>query len=255
LTLSAWMVFGALGHSRTRCGKAALLKRIRRGLQSYDNELAISPKAFPESKLMAESQWYNVNRMVHLMGGLRAINEAGSKVTIPIGGNNFAPPLFIAQYHALHRDLISLGLKIVGVDYYESSQQLRGYHPPTWYPFHENQPDKNCSINAEHTWNGLAYAAYKAENIELMDICSRITFEIKACNLRLRQLSEAYNTELWSLCEQQQFYPGKIETLNSFSIYLETHDLLRELCTLRDYSVSKVSQLLVKIPLHDLHSQ
>ena len=83
-----------------------------------------------------------------------------------------------------------------------------------------------------------------------MDIFSRIAFEMRACSLRLRQLSEAYNVELWSLCEQQQFFSGKIETLNSFSIYLETHDLLRELCTLRDYLAEFVANFVLKSSLN-----
>jgi hypothetical protein len=48
------------------------------------------------------------------------------------------------------------------------------------------------------------------------------------------------------LCEQRQFSLGKIETLNSFSIYLETHDLLRELCTLRDYLAEFVANFVLK---------
>ena len=145
--------------------------------------------------------------------------------------------------------LTSLGFSIVGIDYYETSQQAQGYYPPTWYPFHTDQESKDISLNVENKWSWLANAAFKAENIELMDICSRIAFEVRACNLRLRQLSEAHNVELWSLCEQQQFSPGKVETLNSFSIYLETHDLLRELCTLRDYLAEFVANFVLKSSL------
>jgi hypothetical protein len=198
---------------------------------------------------MTEGQWYNVTRMVHLVGGLRAANKTGSEVIIPLGSNDRIPTFSIERYHDLPRNLISLGFKIVGIDYYESSQQAQGYYPPTWYPFHADQTDKNSSFNAENKWSGLANAAFKARNIELMDICSRIGFEVKACNLRLRQLSDAYNVELWSLCEQHQFSPGKIETLNSFSIYLETHDLLRELCTLRDYLAEFVANFVLKSSL------
>lgn len=195
---------------------------------------------------MTEGQWYNVTRIVHLLGGLRAINKAGSEVIIPLGSNDPVPKFSIDRYHALPSTLISLGFKIVGIDYYETSQQAQGYYPPTWYPFHTDQVDQGSSLNAENKWSWLANAAFKAEKIELMDICSRIAFEMTACNLRLRQLSEAYNVELWSLCEQQKFSPGKIETLNSFSIYLETHDLLRELCTLRDYLAEFVANFVLK---------
>lgn len=195
---------------------------------------------------MTEGQWDNVTRIVHLVGGLRAINKAGSEVVIPLGSNDSMPTFLIDEYHDLPRVLISLGFKVVGIDYYETSQQAQGYYPPTWYPFHADQEDKDTSLNAENRWSWLANAAFKAEKIELMDICSRIAFEMRACNLRLRQLSEAYNVELWSLCEQQQFSPGKVETLNSFSIYLETHDLLRELCTLRDYLAEFVANFVLK---------
>lgn len=199
---------------------------------------------------MTEGQWYNDTRIVHLVGGLRAINKTGSEVIITTGSNGPVAPLFsINRYHALRWALISLGYKIVGIDYYETSEQAHGYYPPTWYPFHADQADKDSSRNAEKKWSGLANAAFKAENIELIDICSRINFEVRACNLRLRQLSEAYNVELWSICEQHQFSPGKIKTLNSFSIYLETHDLLRELCTLRDYLAEFVANFVLKSSL------
>jgi len=189
---------------------------------------------------MAEGQWYNVTRIVHLIGGLRAINKTGAKVVIPMGSNDLVQLPSIRQYHDLQKSLISLGFKIVGIDYYETSQQAQGYYPPTWYP------NVNSSLNTEDQWRQLGYAAFKAGNVELMDISSRIAFEVRACNSRLRKLSEAYSVELWSICEQKEFSPGKFETLNSFSIYLETHALLRELCTLRDYLAEFVGNFLLK---------
>ncbi|MCE2904082.1 MAG: YcnI family protein [Anabaena sp. CoA2_C59] len=199
---------------------------------------------------MTEGKWHDVTRIVHLVGGLKAINKTGSEVIIPLGSNDPMPTFSIDRYHDLPLNLISLGFKIVGIDYYETSQQIKGYYPPMWHPFHADQANNNSCLHAERNWSRLAYAAFKAEKMELMDICSRIAFEVRACNLRLRQLSEAYNVELWSLCEQQQFSPGKIETLNSFSIYLETHDLLRELCTLRDYLAEFVANFVLKSSLN-----
>jgi hypothetical protein len=195
---------------------------------------------------MTEGGWYNCVRIVHLVGGLRAVNKAGSEVIIPLGNNDLIPAFSIDKYHDLPWVLISLGFKVVGIEYVETFQQSQGYYPPTWYPFHSNQTNKASSIDAENQWSGLVSASFNAEKIELMDICSRIDFGIRACNLRLRKLSEAYNIELWSLWEQQQFSPGKIETLNSFSIYLETHDLLRELCTLRDYMAEFVANFVLQ---------
>lgn len=184
---------------------------------------------------MIEQQWYDVGRIVHLAGGIRAINNPGPDVVIPLGSEASRPTFSIDQYHHLPWVLQSLGFDVIGTEYYETSEQVKGYYPSAWYPFGANKKNVNASSEAEKIWSQLAHSAFQQGNMELMDLCSRISFEAKACNQRLRQLSDAYNAELWSLCEQHKFSPGRVETLNSFSIYLETHDLLRELCTLRDY--------------------
>ncbi len=148
---------------------------------------------------MTEGQWHNVRRVVHLVGGLRAINNPGSEVTIRFGSSDPVITFSINMYHDLPCVLIALGLKIVGIDYYQTLEELKGYHPPLWYSFDTDRENKGSStiiINVENNWSGLAHAAFKAEKIELMDICSRIAFEVEACNSRLRRLSEAYNIEL-----------------------------------------------------------
>lgn len=195
---------------------------------------------------MAQEQWHNLTRIVHLIGGQRAINKAGSEVDISVSSNDLIPTFTINQYHDLPWDLILLGFKIVGIDYYEIPQQAKAYYPPTWHLFHSDQVDRDSSLNAENQWRYLSNAAFKTEKLELMDICGRIAFEIRACNYRLRKLSEAYNIELWSLCEQNQFSPGKFETLNSFFIYLETHALLGGLCTLRDYLAEFIANFVLQ---------
>lgn len=123
---------------------------------------------------MTEGQWHNVRRVVHLVGGLRAINNPGSEVIIRFGSSDPGIPFSINMYHDLPCDLIALGLKIVGIDYYQTLEELKGYHPPMWYSFATGRENKGSSsiINVENNWSGLAYAAFKAEKIELMDICS-----------------------------------------------------------------------------------
>ena len=199
---------------------------------------------------MVEQQWYDVVREVHLVGGLRAINNPGPDVIIPLDSKSSRPTFSIDTYHDLPWALRSLGLDVIGTEYYETPEQVKGYYPSTWYPFDADKENANAAFRAEETWPKLANAAFQIGNTELMDVCSRIAFEVKACNKRLRQLSEAYNVELWSLCEQQKFSPGRVETLNSFSIYLEAHDLLRELCTLRDYLAEFVANFVLASSLN-----
>lgn len=194
---------------------------------------------------MTSDQWYDVHRTAHLLGGLRARNQAGSDVTIPVSTKRNIS-FVIPQYHVLAPMLCSAGLRVIGIDYYETNEQIQGYYPPTWKAFNSKQENDSASLHAEDTWHQLANAAFDKKDIELMDICSRISFEIKACNQRLKQLSDAYNIELWALCSEQKFSPGRVETLNSFSIYLEAHGLLRELCTLRDYLAEFAANFVLK---------
>jgi hypothetical protein len=194
---------------------------------------------------MTSNQWYDVHRTAHLLGGLRAVNQAGPEVTIPINSRKHIS-FSIPQYHALSPILSSAGLSVIGIDYYEMNEQIQGYYPPTWKAFNSKEENDRASLLAEDTWHEIANAAFDKKNMELMDICSRISFETKACNQKLRKLSDAYNTELWALCNGQEFSPGRVETLNSFSIYLETHSLLRELCTLRDYLAEFVANFILK---------
>ena len=186
---------------------------------------------------MTANKWHNVSRVVHLQGGIRAISNPGNEVVIIPGPDNKPNKKFnISRYPELIRNLEKQGLKVVGIDFYETEKQLKGHSPPNWRSVYAN-PSKNYPAwEAEDIWSCLANAGFENGNIEFADICRRITFEIRATNWRLRELSEAYNTELTALCEMKKFNEGtKFESRNSFFISLSTHALLVEICTLRDY--------------------
>lgn len=80
---------------------------------------------------MTVKQWRDVYRVVHLTGGLRAKNEPGPHVTIPIT-NTKSVSLSISEYHDLPITLEDMGLGVIGIDYYEMNEQIQGYIPPTW---------------------------------------------------------------------------------------------------------------------------
>jgi hypothetical protein len=138
---------------------------------------------------MNEEKWYNIIRVVHLDGGLRARNQ-GSDVCINLGGDDCLLNTSINRYHDLSSVLISLGFKIIGIDYsspksvagsnrpqslvqqqtnsgsdlgllyYMSHEQLIGYDPPFWHPSNWNSVGNDLSFAVENQWGGLANAAF-----------------------------------------------------------------------------------------------
>lgn len=186
---------------------------------------------------MTTDKWHNVCRIVHLQGGIRAINNPGSEIIIIPGPDNNPNKKFnISRYPELIASLAKQGLLVIGVDFYEMANQIKGHLPPTFRSVHMRQASGYPAWEAEDVWSCLANAGFEKGDIEFADICRRITFEIRATNWRLRELSEAYNSELTALSEMKKFKEGtKFESRNSFFIYLSTHALLVEICTLRDY--------------------
>ncbi len=202
---------------------------------------------------MTINRWHNVCRVVHLQGGIRAINNPGNEVIIIPGPDSKPNKIFnISRYPELVVSLEKQGLTAIGVDFFEIENQLKGYLPPTWRSVHVKYKSSYPAWEAEDIWSCLANGGFEKGNLKFADICRRICFEIRATSWRLRDISEAYNTELTALCEMKNFNEGtKFETLNSFFIYLSVHALLVEICTLRDYIAEFIASYILQKYLSD----
>ncbi|MEL7078121.1 MAG: hypothetical protein AAFY50_24130 [Cyanobacteria bacterium J06648_1] len=85
---------------------------------------------------MTDIQWHPVRRIVHLDGGIRAINNPGSKVTIdPWTTDNKIVQFDLPNYQSLLIVLNSLKINVFGIDYYSNPDQLSGIYPPEWYSY------------------------------------------------------------------------------------------------------------------------
>ncbi|MEQ8996513.1 MAG: hypothetical protein RID53_08415 [Coleofasciculus sp. B1-GNL1-01] len=181
----------------------------------------------------------NVAREAHLLGGLRAINKSGSRVAVIVPNiisNKKHERFNISSYHDFIAKLRELKLELIGIDFYTSSQEILGIYPPEWYSFSRIMSTSEPLNDPVRAWNNISFYAYRQQNYCLADITGRISFELNACELRLRDLSESYYKELLGLCNQNTFEVGKrFKTLNSFNIYLAVHSFLVESCSLRDY--------------------
>jgi hypothetical protein len=193
---------------------------------------------------MTEPEWHNVVRVAHLHGGIRAVSDPGPLVRLrPKAADGKEITFRLPTYPALHSALIHLNLNPLGVDFFESEEEIKGYRAQTWRPYHNDLPLRYITHEAEDVWRCLAHAGYQSGDLGFMDISSRVAFEIRATSWRFREISEAYQRELRSLCEMGEFHSGQgTRTESSFFIDFAIHAFLVHACTLRDYLAEFLSR-------------
>ena len=183
------------------------------------------------------NQNWPASRIVHLIGGCRAINNRGPIV-------NFDPPTLkgkqrqfqLTKYGAIFHSLESTGAVVIGVDFYSHVLEAKGIVPPNWRSYHRT---KTTSWPAEETaqkWRNIGHAAFKQKNGKLWDIGSRIGHQLRVCAWRLREISEAYSNQLFSRTELKDFKVGqRFEDGFTWLSYLAIQSYLVDACILRDY--------------------
>ncbi len=185
-----------------------------------------------------DEEWPHVVREVHLLGGGRAYNFKGSHVDIKpdrIEGGGIR--LTLLRFDALFSGIESIGLKVVGCDFFTHGGELDGSSPPQWRTKCFGNLGWLCTDQGYH-WSFIGYAAFKAKHGVLCDIAYRVSHQIKACEWRLRQLSESYQEQLNSRLNDGKFEHGK-QFANGYTSlsYLAVQSFLVEACILRDYLV------------------
>ncbi|MGY8810839.1 MAG: hypothetical protein ACKVK5_07365 [Pseudomonadales bacterium] len=181
-------------------------------------------------------EWQPVLREVHLYGGGRALNCLNSTVDItPKTVNGKHARVKLKNFGGLYSDLIKLGLNIVGCDFFTSTESAEGSRPPEWRSRNVIGPAWLCTDQGNE-WSFIAHAAFKQKNGLLYDIASRISHQLRACEWRLRQLSEAYADQLKSRISSKPFKDGQ-RFLDGYTslCYLALQAFLVDACVLRDY--------------------
>lgn len=199
----------------------------------------------PNGQSSATEMWPQAYRLAHLGGGMRASNPPGEKVEFFPRLPNTPRGFSLAQYSHLHASLVQGGLTMIGVDFMTYPDQALGIRPCDWLPFWPTSG--HISADAEALWSQLAMGAHKKDNYELVDICRRILFQIRASSRRLHDISDAYHQELRGRIREDEFKDGQLfESMNSFMISISTHSFLAEMATLRDY----LAEFIAKHILH-----
>lgn len=192
-------------------------------------------------------------RIVHLIGGCRAINDHGPIVRIIPKTLEGAEWQFgISAYPAIYRSLESIGFPIVGVDFYSHIMEVEGSAPPNWRSFCRTEKTSWATEETAQKWRNIGHAGFKRRDGALWDTASRIGHQLRVCDWRLREVSEAYSNQLLARLKQNDFKVGtQYEDGFTWLSYLALQAFLVDACILRDYLSEFVAEYVYK-PMTDL---
>lgn len=195
-------------------------------------------------------------RIVHLIGGCRAVNNHDPVVRIIPKTIEGAEWQFeISSYPALYQALGSLGFPVVGVDFYSHVLEVKGGVPPNWCSLYRLEKTSWATAEAAQKWRNIGHAGFKRRNGVLWDTASRIGHQLRVCDWRLREVSEAYRNQLLARLTQNDFKAGtKYEDGFTWLSYLALQSFLVDACILRDYLAEFVADHVYK-SMSDLKNQ
>jgi hypothetical protein len=204
-----------------------------------------APREVPDgTKNVAETRdWPTAGRLVHLTGGLHALNRPQSRdvsiYALSPGAEEHALCNFnILEYHSLFMELNNIGLMPFGVAFYTYRQQFEAIDPPEIRHFSTSSKYGNWLVEkAVQTWSQIRNTAVdQLCDVQLMDLCQRITFELRAANLKWFEISSAYNQVLNKVVREAKFKDSlPFNDGNTFVVYVSIHSFLAEAASLRDY--------------------
>ncbi len=195
-------------------------------------------------------------RIVHLIGGCRAINDHDSIVRFfPKTMEGKEWQFEISAYSAIYRNLESLGFFIVGVDFYSHILEVEGSVPPNWRSYYRTGKTSWATEEASQKWRNIGHAGFKKKDGMLWDTASRIGHQLRVCDWRLREISEAYSNQLAARLKQNDFKIGtRYEDGFTRLTYLSLQSFLVDACILRDYLAEFAAEYIYK-PIIDLKNQ
>lgn len=173
------------------------------------------------------------SRLFHLTGGVRAYNLEGPDIDfepLVVGGKKCV--IHVKDYASAFGHIQRLGLKIVGVDYYTHSGELRGEAPPSWRYFNQGWPTWELG----QKWAQISHAGFNRKAGRLWDLASRLSQQVRTCDWQLRQVSQSYEAQLIGRTKQGDVKDGQ-RFADGFTglAYIAIQSYLADACTLRDY--------------------
>jgi hypothetical protein len=173
------------------------------------------------------------SRLFHLTGGVRAYNLEGPETDFePMVLGDKVCKIRVPNYASAYKHIESLGVQVIGVDFYTHALELKGEAPPHWRVFSRGWP----TATQAQQWAEISHAAFEEKNGHLWDLASRISQQVRTCDWQLRQVSQAYAAQLMGRYKQKSIAAGS-RFVDGFTnlAYIAIQSYLIDACTLRDY--------------------
>jgi hypothetical protein len=184
-------------------------------------------------------------RVVHLTGGLRAVDLNDGKVWIEISPDHRFGHFETPPYPQLYDVLQKLGFETIGIDFLEN-HVFAGAMPPDWQTF---RLGSGCyDLVAERAWSHVGHAADQNSDLILKILAGKIRTYLRLIPIRLRQLSDAYNQSLRSAVSK----PAPTEIGNHFdngwTTYIDAavHAFLSDASAFRDVLAETIWRIILK---------
>jgi hypothetical protein len=185
-------------------------------------------------------------RIVHLLGGLRAIDDQSGSVTIQGGPDQFVGKFASTAYPELYGQIRALKLSVVGVEFLNLDSHS-GLAAPDW----------QCAsvgggfgvLNERNLWSQIRYAAGKDGRKDVFDIAARVSTYLDLLPIRIFELSRAYHRSLRSHWANHESDPRKKGSFfqNSFQRYIDAaiHAFAADAASFRDLIAESVWKLVL----------
>lgn len=130
-------------------------------------------------------------RIVHLVGGLRAIDLNQDEVLVGVSETYVFARLKTPPYSDLYRQLETIGFRVIGVDFLTNHDRVE-LSPPDFEAF--CMGSGFYAMEGERAWSRVRHAAANAKNWRVKELSGKIRTYLRLLPMRLREISEAYNS-------------------------------------------------------------
>jgi len=193
--------------------------------------------------------WQPVSRVVHLHGGLTAVNEIDPSVLISAGIDapvlaSFATPAFAGLFSHLEH----LGLGVIGCRFIQSADEVVGIRPADFRVFAIGKGWPAADVYQR--LRNISSTAMKRDLMVVADCAARLAFEVQAVEGRILELSTAYAVQLRGYLHEKSKHERsyqRFDDTNSVRVVLAIHSLFFELAILRD----TIAEFLARVVLGD----
>ncbi len=186
-------------------------------------------------------------RVVHLLGGLRVIDDQSGVVTIHGGLDQPIGQFAGSTYSDLYRQIRSFDLSVVGAEFL-NLQSHKGLAAPDWQCASAAGGFK--ILSERNLWAQVRHAAGKDGRPVIFDIAARVSTYLDLLPIRIFELSRSYQRSLRSHCADRVAPKKRDNTFfqNSFQRYIDAaiHAFVADAASFRDLIAESVWRLVLQ---------